>query len=97
VVLQGTDGTVSEGGERGTRSLHGSRYTAKEFFAAVEPRIAIVSVGAHNRYGHPSQHVLDALARTGSRVVRTDLHGDVLVAAGRTGLQIVMRGAAQPH
>ena len=74
---------------------HGSRYAAKEFFAAVAPRVAIVSVGAHNRYGHPSRHVLDALARTGSRVVRTDLNGDVLVAAGRTGLEVVMRGAAQ--
>jgi competence protein ComEC len=74
---------------------HGSRYAAKEFFSAVEPRVAIVSVGAHNRYGHPSQHVLDALARTGSQVGRTDLNGDVLVAAGRTGLQVVMRGAAQ--
>ncbi|MGH3984238.1 MAG: DNA internalization-related competence protein ComEC/Rec2 [Pseudonocardiaceae bacterium] len=74
---------------------HGSRYAAKEFFAAVEPRVAIVSVGAHNRYGHPSRHVLDALVRTGSQVVRTDLNGDVLVAAGRTGLQVVIRGAAQ--
>ena len=74
---------------------HGSRYAAKEFFAAVAPRVSIVSVGAHNRYGHPSRHVLDALARTGSRVVRTDLNGDVLVAAGGTGPEVVMRGAAQ--
>ncbi|MDQ5856511.1 MAG: MBL fold metallo-hydrolase, partial [Actinomycetota bacterium] len=74
---------------------HGSRYAAEEFFSAVGPRVAIVSVGAHNRYGHPSQHVLDALARTGSQVERTDLNGDVLVAVGRTGLQVVMRGAAQ--
>jgi competence protein ComEC len=74
---------------------HGSRYNAEEFLAAVRPRVAIVSVGAHNRYGHPSQHVLDALTRTGSRVVRTDLNGDVAVAAGGAGLQVVVRGAAQ--
>jgi competence protein ComEC len=74
---------------------HGSRYVAEEFFAAVRPRIAIVSVGARNSYGHPSQHVLDALTRTGSRVLRTDLNGDVLVAAGGSGLQVLMRGAAQ--
>jgi competence protein ComEC len=74
---------------------HGSRYNAEEFFAAVRPRVAIVSVGAHNRYGHPNRHVLDALTRTGSRVMRTDLHGDVAVVAGGTGLQVVVRGAAQ--
>ncbi|MGH3814671.1 MAG: DNA internalization-related competence protein ComEC/Rec2 [Pseudonocardiaceae bacterium] len=73
---------------------HGSRYTAEEFFAAVRPRVAIVSVGARNRYGHPSQHVLNALAKVGSRVMRTDLNGDVAVAAGGTGLQVVVRGAA---
>ncbi len=50
---------------------HGSRHTANEFFEAVRPRVAIVGVGARNRYGHPSRQVLDALARTGSRVVRT--------------------------
>jgi competence protein ComEC len=81
--------------ESGTRSLHGSRYNAEEFLAAVRPRVAIVSVGAHNRYGHPSQPVLDVLTRTGSRVVRTDLNGDVAVAAGGAGLQVVVRGAAQ--
>ncbi|MGH3919361.1 MAG: DNA internalization-related competence protein ComEC/Rec2 [Pseudonocardiaceae bacterium] len=73
---------------------HGSRYTAEEFFAAVRPRVAIVSVGARNRYGHPSQHVLNALAEVGSRVTRTDLNGDVAVAAGGTGLQVVERAAA---
>ncbi len=69
---------------------HGSRYSAEEFLAAVRPRVAIVSVGAHNRYGHPSKHVLDALAKVGSRVMRTDLDGDVAVAGGP--LQVVGRG-----
>ncbi|MGH3751599.1 MAG: DNA internalization-related competence protein ComEC/Rec2 [Pseudonocardiaceae bacterium] len=71
---------------------HGSRFTAEEFLAAVRPRVAIVSVGAHNRYGHPSKQVLDALAQTGSRVMRTDLDGDVAVAGGP--LQVVGRGPA---
>jgi competence protein ComEC len=71
---------------------HGSRYNADEFLAAVLPRVAVVSVGAHNRYGHPSQHVLDALARTGSRVMRTDLNGDIAVVGG-TALQVVARGS----
>ena len=75
--------------------MYGSRYNAEEFFAAVRPRVAIVSVGARNRYGHPSRHVLDALTRAGSRVLRTDFHGDVAVVAGGSGLQVVVRGAAE--
>ncbi|MGH3936845.1 MAG: DNA internalization-related competence protein ComEC/Rec2 [Pseudonocardiaceae bacterium] len=74
---------------------HGSRYSSEEFFAAVRPRIAIVSVGSHNRYGHPSQHVLDALTRIGCRVLRTDLNGDVAVAASGSDLHVVARGAAR--
>jgi competence protein ComEC len=72
---------------------HGSRFSAKEFLTAVRPRVAIVSVGARNRYGHPSQHVVDALNETGSWVIRTDLHGDVAVVGSPT-LQVVAREAA---
>ncbi|MDQ2880238.1 MAG: DNA internalization-related competence protein ComEC/Rec2 [Actinomycetota bacterium] len=72
---------------------HGSRYNAEEFLAAVRPRVAIVSVGAHNSYGHPSQHVLDALAQEGASVLRTDLNGDVAVV-GSPRLQVVSRGNA---
>jgi competence protein ComEC len=71
---------------------HGSRYNAEEFLAAARPRVAIVSVGAHNRYGHPSQHVLDALTRAGARVLRTDLNGDIAVVGG-SSLQVVARGS----
>lgn len=72
---------------------HGSRYNAEEFLATVRPRVAIVSVGAHNSYGHPSQHVLDALAGAGASVLRTDLDGDVAVV-GSPRLQVVSRGNA---
>lgn len=71
---------------------HGSRYNAEEFLAAIRPRVAIVSVGAHNRYGHPSDHVLGLLNKIGTRVMRTDLNGDVAVAGG-TSIQVVARGS----
>jgi competence protein ComEC len=71
---------------------HGSRYSAEEFLAAVRPRVAIVSVGANNRYGHPSQHTLDELTEAGARVMRTDLKGDIAVLGGPR-LQVVARGA----
>jgi competence protein ComEC len=72
---------------------HGSRYSSDEFLAAVRPRVAIVSVGAHNQYGHPSQHVIDALTVAGTRVMRTDRNGDVAVV-GRPSLHVVARGSA---
>jgi competence protein ComEC len=71
---------------------HGSRYSADEFLTAVRPRVAIVSVGAHNRYGHPSQHVIDALTGAGTRVMRTDLSGDVAVLGGPS-LRVIARGS----
>ncbi|MGH3822573.1 MAG: DNA internalization-related competence protein ComEC/Rec2 [Pseudonocardiaceae bacterium] len=70
---------------------HGSRFSSGEFLAAVRPRVAIVSVGARNRYGHPSPHVLNALTRAGTRVMRTDQSGDIAVVGG-SSLQIVPRG-----
>ncbi|MEV5834220.1 ComEC/Rec2 family competence protein [Nocardia sp. NPDC052112] len=58
---------------------HGSRTTTKEFIAAVHPRLAVVSVGADNTFGHPNPRVLEDLADLGVAVARTDQQGDVLV------------------
>ncbi|MBV9313409.1 MAG: DNA internalization-related competence protein ComEC/Rec2 [Pseudonocardia sp.] len=72
---------------------HGSRATSLAFLAAVRPRLALVSVGADNRYGHPSAAVLDALQRAGALVRRTDQAGDLAVVAARDGLAAVARGS----
>src|SRR2546423_14810535 len=41
---------------------HGSKYASSEnFLKRVQPEAAIISTGAWNRYGHPSQGVLDRL------------------------------------
>jgi competence protein ComEC len=74
---------------------HGSRYTTPELFAAIRPRIAVVSVGAGNRYGHPSPLTVRALGRTGTLVVRTDTSGDTAIVAGRSGPRAVTRGPSR--
>ena len=56
---------------------HGSSYQDIAFLDAVRPRLALVSVGVGNPYGHPNSAVLDRLGRGGARVVRTDTAGDV--------------------
>lgn len=60
-------------------SHHGSRYQDLAFMAALHPRLSIISVGAGNTYGHPAVQTLDALARLGSEVVRTDTDGAIAV------------------
>ncbi|WP_086848860.1 ComEC/Rec2 family competence protein [Amycolatopsis kentuckyensis] len=61
---------------------HGSRYSLPSFLAAVAPRVALVSVGAGNTYGHPSKSTMDTLVALGARVTRTDVDGDTAVVAG---------------
>jgi len=58
---------------------HGSKYQDLAFMSALHPRISIISVGAGNTYGHPAVQTLQALARLGSEVLRTDIDGAVAV------------------
>lgn len=71
---------------------HGSRYSSPAFLAAVRPKVALVSVGAGNRYGHPSGVVVDALTRRGALVLRTDRDGDTAVLPGPDGPRVARRG-----
>jgi competence protein ComEC len=61
---------------------HGSKYASSgDFLKRVQPEVAIVSCGAWNRYGHPSQAVLDRLraANPNVKLYRTDLQGEVAI------------------
>ena len=60
---------------------HGSRYsTTPSFLSAVNPRIAVISVGASNSYGHPGPETLSRLDKAGVKVYRTDQNGTVVVS-----------------
>jgi competence protein ComEC len=59
---------------------HGSRYQDLSFLLGLGARVALVSVGEDNDYGHPSAATLGPLAASGAEVLRTDLDGDVAVA-----------------
>lgn len=71
---------------------HGSRYTRPRFLRAVHPRLALVSVGHGNDYGHPSPAVLGVLRGSGATVVRTDRKGDIAVVGEQGSLRVVSRG-----
>jgi competence protein ComEC len=60
---------------------HGSKTsTSREFLSAVTPRVAVISAGAENPYGHPSQAVLDEFGGSGTRLLRTDRDGATTVS-----------------
>lgn len=70
---------------------HGSRYQDPDFLRAVGARIAMISVGADNDYGHPAPSTIATLASVGARVVRTDESGAMAVVKDGTGLGLVAR------
>ena len=58
---------------------HGSKTSSRPAFVhAVNPRIAIISVGSFNKFGHPSQQILARL-HAKCRVYRTDRDGAVTI------------------
>ena len=72
---------------------HGSRTASTEpFLAALQPRVAIVSAGTGNPYGHPTQQTLDRLRAVGARTYRTDLDGSVTVETDGRDLRVRASG-----
>jgi len=66
---------------------HGGATSIESFFQAVDPEVAVVSVGP-NTYGHPVPEVLAWIAATGAEVFRTDRDGEVAVAFGDRGVLV---------
>ncbi len=59
---------------------HGSRTSSTApFLAAVRPRLALISAGRENRFGHPHAAALARLTRAGTTVLRTDRQGGIVV------------------
>ena len=57
---------------------HGSKSsTTQEFLQAVNPKVAVISVGKNNRYDHPHQEILARLSQYGIQIRRTDLGGTI--------------------
>lgn len=59
-------------------SHHGSKNgTSDELLKVLKPKIAVISVGIKNRFGHPAKEVLDRLKEKGIEILRTDLNGEI--------------------
>ncbi|GAB2459310.1 ComEC/Rec2 family competence protein [Nocardioides hungaricus] len=70
---------------------HGSRFQDSAWQLSLGARVALVSVGANNDYGHPTPEALDPLTNAGTAVFRTDQDGDVAVVAEEGRLSVVTR------
>ncbi len=72
---------------------HGSSTSSSdEFLAAVHPALAVISVGAGNKYGHPSRDVIHALALVGAEVLRTDEAGTIVVRSDGVRIEVEANG-----
>lgn len=61
-------------------SHHGSDMaTSSELLDEVNPKIAVISVGKDNKFGHPAKTVIKRLEERGIKIKRTDNMGDVIV------------------
>lgn len=57
---------------------HGSKTSStQEFLDTVKPITAFIGVGVRNRYGHPTQPVLERLENSGIKYYRTDINGRI--------------------
>lgn len=65
---------------------HGSRHsTSQAFLDAVQPEIALISVGADNRYDHPGDETMARLLEADITIYRTDLTGPVQLSSSGSG------------
>ncbi len=76
---------------------HGSAYQDPGLLARLRPRIALISCGADNDYGHPAPRTLAALRAGGAVVLRTDTDGTIAVTGppSRPGAAVTA-GRASP-
>ncbi|AKL95841.1 beta-lactamase domain-containing protein [Clostridium aceticum] len=59
---------------------HGSNTSSTEdFLQAIEAKVAVISCGRDNAYGHPHMEVIERLQKRNTAIYRTDLQGSIIV------------------
>lgn len=70
---------------------HGSAHQDAALLRSTRPRLALISCGTDNPYGHPAARTVEALEASGAKVLRTDVHGAIAVAGTGSGLRAAGR------
>jgi competence protein ComEC len=63
---------------------HGSADQSPALYQRVDASVGLIGVGLNNKYGHPTQHLLNILGSVGTLPARTDTEGLVLLSSGPT-------------
>ncbi len=72
---------------------HGSyTSTTKEFLEKVKPKIAVISCGKGNDYGHPNKSVLKLLKNANCEIYRTDKQKTITVTGDGEALSVTTDG-----
>ncbi|UGY91398.1 ComEC/Rec2 family competence protein [Streptomyces gobiensis] len=74
---------------------HGSAYQHPPLLAQLNPRLALISAGADNSYGHPAPATVTALRATGTTVLRTDTDGALAITSKNGELRHTSRLAEE--
>ncbi len=75
---------------------HGARSSLDtSWIEQTKPRYAVISVGRRNSYRHPASDVLRAYTDAGSRILRTDRQGAILLTASTRSAHIQITTAQE--
>lgn len=78
---------------------HGSRTsTSSLWLSRIDPKVAVISAGRNNRYGHPHREVLERLNERGIPVYVTAWQGGIRFVVGPKGYGIIptLQGGGEP-
>lgn len=68
---------------------HGAKTSSSaSLLTYIRPKLALISCGRDNSYGHPHRETLDRLADCGSQVIRTDEAGEIAVQIRKRKVQL---------
>lgn len=68
---------------------HGSETSSSEsFLSQTKPKVAVISCGKNNSYGHPTAAALARLSKIGAEIYRTDELGTILITSNGTKYDI---------
>ncbi|MEU1484412.1 ComEC/Rec2 family competence protein [Streptomyces sp. NPDC005752] len=70
---------------------HGSAHQDTALLRSARPRLALISCGRDNPYGHPAARTVESLRSVGAKVLRTDTHGAIAVTGAGAGLRAAGR------
>ncbi|PBC82360.1 competence protein ComEC [Streptomyces sp. KS_16] len=71
---------------------HGSAYQDPPLMHRLAPRLALISCGTGNPYGHPAPRTIAALRAQGARVLRTDTDGAIAILGTTARLSATVNG-----